>query len=214
MTDTSVNKKRETMPKVVDKEAKKNEIVQAAIRVFAKKGVANTKMADIARAVGIGKGTIYEYFKNKNEIFTESFNHYMEMVDTVMGKQLFKVTDPVQKLKALIIGWTEIMSDFGYDYIEVMLEFWAEGIRRNHDGGMGLSDMNKLYADYRTVVKAILDEGIRLGKFKKMNTTLTASILIGALDGLMLQWILDKSLFTIDDAATHLFDEFLQGIIK
>ena len=107
-----------------------------------------------------------------------------------------------------------LLNNFGVDYIEVMFEFWAEGIRTSHDGEMGVINLNKLYADYRTVIKAILDEGIRLGKFKKMDTTLTASILIGALDGLMLQWILDKSLFTIDDAATHLFDEFLQGIIK
>ncbi len=202
------------MPKIVDKQAKKQEIVQAAIKVFAKRGVANTRMVEIAEAAGIGKGTIYEYFKDKNEIFAESFQHFMNMMDTVMGRSLFKITDPVLKLKALITGWTEIISNFGFDYLEVMFEFWAEGIRASHDGGMGLIDLNKLYADYRTVIKAILDEGIRLGKFKKMNTTLTASILIGALDGLMLQWILDKSLFTIDDVATHLFDEFLQGIIK
>ena len=171
-------------------------------------------MVEIAEAAGIGKGTIYEYFKDKNEIFAESFLHFMNMMDTVMGKRLFKITDPVLKLKAIITGWTEIVSNFGVEYIEVVFEFWTEGIHTGHDGATGLIDINKLYADYRTVVKAILDEGVRLGKFKKMNTTLTASILIGALDGLMLQWVLDKSLFTIDDIATHFFDEFLQGINK
>ena len=202
------------MPKIVDKQAKKQEIVQAAIKVFAKRGVANTRMVEIAEAAGIGKGTIYEYFKDKNEIFAESFQHFMNMTDSVMGRSLFKTTDPVLKLKALITGWTEIINNFGFDYLEIMFEFWAEGIRGSHDDGMGLIDLNKLYADYRAVIKAILDEGIRLGKFKKIDTTLTASILIGAFDGIMLQWILDKSVFTIEEAATHLFDDFLQGIIK
>jgi len=202
------------MPKIVNKQAKKQEIVQAAIKVFAKRGVANTRMVEIAEAAGIGKGTIYEYFKDKNEIFAESFQHFMNMTDSVMGRSLFKITDPILKLKAFITSWIEVINNFGVDYIKVMLEFWAEGIRTNHNDGIGLIDMNKLYADYRAVIKAILDDGIRLGKFKKMNTTLTASILIGAFDGIMLQWILDKSVFTIDEAATHLFDDFLQGIIK
>ena len=56
------------MPKIVDKEAKKLDIVHAALKEFARRGVANTKMADIATAAGIGKGTIYEYFKDKNEM--------------------------------------------------------------------------------------------------------------------------------------------------
>lgn len=202
------------MPKIVDKKAKKREIVQAAVKIFAKRGVANTKMADIAQAAGIGKGTIYEYFKDKNEIFTESFSRFLDMTDTIIGKRLLRLSDPVQKLKAMVSGFTEIISDFGYDYIEVMFEFWAEGIRSKHENGVELIDLNKYYVDYRRITKAILDEGVRLGKFKEMDTQLTASILIGAFDGLMLQWVLDQSIFSIDEAVTHLLDEFLKGIIK
>ncbi|RMF59539.1 MAG: TetR/AcrR family transcriptional regulator, partial [Calditrichaeota bacterium] len=47
-------------PKVVDKTAKRQEILDAALRVFARKGFKNTKMIDIAEEARIGKGTIYE----------------------------------------------------------------------------------------------------------------------------------------------------------
>ena len=57
-------------PKIVDKEAKKTQIIIAATQVFSKLGVAKTKMIDIAQAAGIGKGTIYEYFRSKEEIFS------------------------------------------------------------------------------------------------------------------------------------------------
>lgn len=200
------------MPKKVDREARKKDIIQAALKVFAKKGVANTLMAEIAEAASIGKGTIYEYFKNKNEIFADSFLLFLDAMDTTMGKRLYKLTDPVQKLKALILGWVEVFDSIGFDYIEVILEFWAEGIRTTHAGSCGIIDLKGLYADFRQMIKAILDEGIKAGKFRELNTTLTASILIGALDGLMLQWILDKSIFSINEAAEHLADEFLIGI--
>ncbi len=47
-------------PKKIDKNAKKKQIIQAAMQVFSEKSVVNTKMIDIAKAAGIGKGTIYE----------------------------------------------------------------------------------------------------------------------------------------------------------
>ncbi len=61
------------MPKIVDKEAKRKKILEASMRVFAKKGVENTKMKDIAKSAGIGKGTIYEYFNSRDEILQKSF---------------------------------------------------------------------------------------------------------------------------------------------
>ena len=204
------------MPKIVDKDAKKNDIIQAALTVFAKKGVANAKMADIAKAAGIGKGTIYEYFRDKNEIFFESFNHFIEMIDMTMGRRLYRLTDPVDKLKAFFEGWGEIIDASGSDYIEIMLEFWAEGIRHNHDiaAAAGPINLKQLYEDFRGMIQGILEEGIRQGKFREMNTTLTAAMLIGTLDGLMLQWILDKTIFSIGEVWNHLLDEFLNGIAR
>jgi len=202
------------MPRIVDKEAKKKEIVAAALKEFAKRGVANTKMADIAQAAEIGKGTIYEYFRDKNEIFLESFHQFIETMDTALGKRIYKITDPVLKLKVLVTTWTEMIDNVHADYVEIMLEFWAEGIRVKHDFPSGVVNLKKLYADFRLLFKSILDEGIRTGKFRKINTTLTASILLGALDGIMLQWFLDKSIFSLNEITEHLLDEFLKGIIN
>ena len=202
------------MPKIVDRKAKKNEIVHAAIGVFARVGYANTKMADIAAEARIGKGTIYEYFKDKNEIFVESFRFFFSEMDTILGRRLYKVTDPIVKLEAFITGWIEVFEHIGSDYIGVMMEFWAEGVRSRHDFNGGDIDMKQMYTDYRMMIKAILDEGVRLNKFKPMNTLLSASILVGALDGLMLQWFLDPSIFSLDEAVEQLQKEFMLGIVQ
>ncbi len=66
------------MPKIVDKEAKRKDILNAAIHVFVEQGAAKTKIADIAKRANIGKGTIYEYFSSKEDIFQESMVLFME----------------------------------------------------------------------------------------------------------------------------------------
>ena len=202
------------MPKIVDKEARKKEIIEAALKVFAKRGVANTRMIEIAEAAGIGKGTIYEYFTDKNEIFVNAFEHFINMMNSVMAKKVFMLKDPIDKLKALINGWVEIINEIGYEFIEIMLEFWAEGIRTKQNFTEAPINMNKMYSEYRAFIKSILDEGVAAGQFREMNTMLTAAILIGALDGIMIQWILDKSIFSFNEAAEHLLDELLKGIMS
>jgi len=70
--------------------------------------VANTKISDIAEAAGIGKGTIYEYFRSKDEIFVESFQFFLEKVDSIISQRLYRISDPMEKLLAYSSTWTEI----------------------------------------------------------------------------------------------------------
>lgn len=59
------------MPRIVDKEAKRRKLVTAAARVFARDGYGKTRMAAVAEAAGVGKGTLYEYFPSKEDLFLE-----------------------------------------------------------------------------------------------------------------------------------------------
>ncbi len=197
-------------PKIVDKQAKKREILTAAMKIFARHGVAYTKMEDVAREAGIGKGTIYEYFDSKDEIFAEAFAHFTERLDEVMAKRLFKMHDPVEKLEALIAGWVEVVQDTSMDFSEIMIEFWAEGVRRQRD--THLFDLRKMYEEYRKIVESILDEGIRKRQIKRVNSKIAASIIIGAIDGLVLQYVLDRDLFDIIEAKNSFLKVFINGL--
>ena len=75
-------------PKSVDKEAKKRQILEAAIAVFARKGVGNTRIAEIAAEAGTGKGTIYEYFRSKEQLFQEAFGHFLQQVRNLLKTSL------------------------------------------------------------------------------------------------------------------------------
>ena len=200
------------MPKIIDKQAKKQDIIEAAMKVFAQKGFANTKMADVAEKANIGKGTIYEYFKSKEEIFEFVFNHFMESMETSVAKAIFKITDPVEKIKVIFQSWADMIATHTTDIVEIMLDFWAEAVRKKDEKELGIVKLEKIYEDFRKIIKSILDEGVRLGKFKSVDTFYTASLMLGAMDGLMIQWIMNKNIFDVKKATEHSMKVFLEGI--
>ena len=63
-------------------------------------------------------------------------------------------------------------------------------------------------------ISDILQEGIASGVFREMDTRLTASVIIAALDGLLLQWILDRNIFDPRNATDVLVETYLNGIKK
>ncbi len=199
-------------PKIVDKKAKKQDILEAAMRVFARKGVAKTKMADVAEAAGIGKGTVYEYFNSKEDIFTESFRYFMLQVETVIARRLLKIYDPLEKLDAIIDGWVEAMQQSPTAFPAIMMDFWAEGVR--HKENTAAFDLKEMYDKSREMMVRIIEEGIAKGIILPVNSTIAASILIGAMDGLMLQWIMDHNLFELNEAAEVLKKSFVEKGLK
>lgn len=184
----------------------------AAMKVFAQKGFANTKMADVAEMANIGKGTIYEYFKSKEEIFEFVFNHFMESMETSVARAIFKITDPVEKIKVIFQSWADMIAMHTTDIVEIMLDFWAEAVRKKDEKELGIVKLERIYEDFRKIIQSILDEGIRLGKFKPFDTFYTASVMLGAMDGLMIQWIMNKNIFDVKKATEHSTIVFLNGI--
>jgi len=198
-------------PKIIDRENKKRKILIAAMGVFARQGVAKTKMIDIANEADIGKGTIYEYFRNKDDIFFESFRYFMQQTDSIVAQRLQNIQDPVAKLEGYIDGWLESLAD-SLDLVAIMMDYWAEGIRAKNEDSV--FNLKKIYAEYREAIQALLDEGVARKKFKPVDTQITASILIGMLDGIALQWIMDRDLFRFTEIADAIKKSFINGLIN
>ena len=206
------HKKKSQMPKIVDKKQKRVQILEAAISTFARKGMAKTKMSDIAEAAGIGKGTIYEYFSSKEDIFYDAFDHFMHKAEHIVFKRLKEITDPLEKLRMLFDAWkTLFLSDFK-DTMEIMLDFWAEGIRRKDE--KAVFSLQKIYDENRQMIKDILDECVSQKKIRPVDTNIAASVIMGAMDGEMVQWITDPHLFAVEESLDLLADIILNGLIK
>lgn len=195
------------MPKIVDKEAKKKEILMAALHEFAEKGVNQTKISDIAQRAGIGKGTVYEYYPNKDAIFIDSMSFFMQSLENSLLKNMEGVKDPRQKIEVLIRSFTENAGESG-DFLKIILDFWAIGLRNEQ-----FSAWAESYRAFQVMISEIFEEGIRQGIFRRVDTKSLAYCLIGLLDGIIFQMILFGKEFSVDDALNAVIDNFLNGLL-
>ena len=201
------------MPKLVNKEEKKRNIVQAAIKVFSRSGFVTTKMADIALEAGIGKGTIYEYYKSKEELFNAACVSILTNFEIQINELLQQEQDPVKKLRLVIEKSYILFVEESSEFAEFMLDLWAEGVRSKNPDILKTLDLGSIYRDFRHLFSGILEEGIQQGRIKPINTQVIASTLIALLDGIFLQWLVDRDVFDLHEAYTMSLSSLLEGIL-
>lgn len=195
-------------PRIVDKAAKRKAILDAAMAVFARRGMARTTISDIAREAGIGKGTVYEYFTSKEQVFGEAFLHFQHLVDGEIARRTAFLDDPREKLRQMVAASVAVTVEHA-DFVEITFDAWAESIRRRDH----FPHLETMYRTYRRYLAAILDDGIRRGVFRPVDTAMLASAILAALDGLLLQARMFNAEFALDQAAETLLDSLLSGIL-
>jgi len=201
-------------PKIVNKEEKKKQILLKAMQVFSKKGLKNSRMIDIARAADIGKGTIYEYFRNRDEILSEAYYLIMGDMENRINESLDSLTHPEDKIKTVIKVTFDTVMALSPDLIQIFLDFWSEGIRHRKKTGEKIYDLDAAYIEYRQMLAGILDDGIHDACFRPMDTTSVASTIMGIIDGLLLQVIMDFRALDRDKITDEVIDLVLFGIRK
>ena len=93
-------------PKMIDREQKAKDIAGAALTLFSQKGYSATSVVQIAEAAGIGKGTVYDYYDTKEEIFIAAMMGWLKQVEQMMSSHLEGIEDPVEQLQAIVdITW-------------------------------------------------------------------------------------------------------------
>jgi len=121
--DTVVEKEVIQVPKIVNYEAAKKRITQKVLPLFARKGYERLNMADVAAACNMGRTTIYQYFRNKDELFKETILYVINVIEkdirAVMGRQDLSITE---KMKILNEAW---QSEFNnQNMLILILEFF------------------------------------------------------------------------------------------
>ena len=200
-------------PKIVDRDSKREEIIQAAIRAFLENGVQGATIQDIARQARMGKGTIYEYFESKEDIFHSTFEYFVGQMDVVFRRTMKGAADPVEKLRRIIFFLPSFLSGETSLTMNLIFDFWAMAIHEPSTRTKLMDTMKRFYQGYNDMVSSIILEGMSDGSFKRdLNPDKVASIITGALDGMLVQWVLDRD--SMDFAATmdQFFRLLFQGI--
>jgi AcrR family transcriptional regulator len=196
-------------PGTFDRDEKKTAIATAAVKVFAEKGIARAKMIEVAKEAGIGKGTIYEYFRSKDELFHYAVDRFFRSFNAQLQQALATTDDPTKRLEILVRTIFDSLKTSGPE-MHIMLEIWAEGVRQ----GVEYFDLKGMYAGYRELIAGILTKGIDTGQFREVDPVSVAAAIIGALDGLMLQWILMEEALDLDKTPEELVRLIMNGISR
>ena len=183
-------------------------ILRAAIKVFAGSGFFNSKVADVAREAGVADGTVYLYFKNKDDILVSIFNHYMEEALAAGKASLAKTDDPVEKLRRIVHAHLE---GLGRDR-NLAVVFQVE--LRSSSKFMEQFSATKV-TEYLELIREVVEEGQRSGVFRPtLNTKVVAKVLFGALDEMVTNWVLSRKRYSLVSTAEPVLDIFLNGISR
>jgi TetR/AcrR family fatty acid metabolism transcriptional regulator len=183
-------------------------ILRAAIKVFAQNGFFNSKVADVAKEAGVADGTVYLYFKNKDDILVSIFNHVTEQALERGRVTLGEIEDPVEKLKRIVESHLEM---YARDR-DLAVVFQVE--LRSSTKFMEQFSATKV-TDYLDVISNVIAEGQKRGVFRKdLNAKLTAKILFGALDEMVTNWVLTHKRNSLLATAEPLIDVFLNGVSR
>src|SRR5260221_3928600 len=185
---------------------KRELILRAATRVFARNGYFNSKVADIARAADVADGTVYLYFKSKEEILHSIFDQNMAEA-IAAGRQLIaNLSDPSEKLRRIAKLHLERL---GADRdLAVVFQVELRGSTKFMEEFSAAG-----FAEYLRLIRSTFEEGQRAGVFRKeLNAKVVAKILFGALDEMATNWNPSKRRYQLAPMADQVLDIFLNGV--
>ncbi|GLI33121.1 TetR/AcrR family transcriptional regulator [Desulforhabdus amnigena] len=187
-------------------EDKHQRILDAAVKVFARKGFYQSKVSEIAKAAGVADGTIYLYFKNKEDLLISVFEVEMQALVSKFRSAIAAEKDPPSQLRKIIaMHLSELQA-----YPELAAVFQVE-LRQS---SRFMREYKKLeLKQYLDLIGGIIEEGQRSGHFRQnLPVGLVKRAIFGTLDELVSTWVLAGNRYDLESLADSVTDIFLNGI--
>lgn len=179
-------------PNPTTQKERREQILQAARIVFAQRGLAEARMDDIAQESGLGKGTLYLYYKTKDDLVVG----LLEALFDELLVQLKTLVDAVDvSVTARLTGYCDaVASAMAADasLLSIAYEFYAVAARRS----VVRDYLRRYFADYRQALESLFRQGIASGEFPSFDAAEAAVMLVALLEGLTLLWFTDASMMS------------------
>ncbi len=184
---------------------KRDAILRAAIDVFAERGFFNAQVADVARAAGVAAGTVYLYFRSKDDLLVSIFERTMREAFTEGRAAVAGVHDPGERLRQFA---RVHLGRLGRDR-NLAIVYQVE-LRQSIKFMERFS--STLLRDYLSQIRAAIVDGQQTGAFRAdLNATSVAKMFFGALDEMATNWILSRRRYSLEADADLVVDLFLRG---
>jgi TetR/AcrR family fatty acid metabolism transcriptional regulator len=185
---------------------KRDAILRAATKVFAQNGYFQSQVADVARAAGVAAGTVYLYFKGKDDLLVSIFERSMNEV-LAEGRAAVQATaDPALRLRQLAHLH---LGRLGRDR-NLAVVFQVE-LRQSVKFMERFSE--SFLQDYFMLIRQAIADGQQRGVFRKdLSATTATKIFFGALDEMATNWVLSRRKYDLSAEADAVVDLFLNGV--
>ena len=175
---------------------RQEQIKNAAIEVFSAKGFHNTTMQAIARAAGLGKGTLYWYWKSKEEL---AFSIVSDMLSDFLSliEETENTRGPVLKRLQVLAGKVADHYQGRKASCRLLLKFRAERhytFRKDY-----IEKVMSYYAKMRTSLSEIIQDGIDSGELTRIDPQALALIFLGIVQGLEIEWLENEETFSLHE---------------
>lgn len=188
------------------KKDKYQQILDAAIKIFARHGYNNSTIAEIAREAGVADGTIYLYFKNKDDILCNFFTKKTKEVFKSFKDEVDKADNALDKLRNLIYRH---LSEFELNR-DMAIVYQVETRQNRVLNGDLIREMSRTYFE---LVSDIVKQGQKEGVIRReLPISLVKQMIIGAIDEVITTWLYSRRDYTLSALSEPLVDLFIRGI--
>ena len=193
----------------INKKNKNNKyhlILEAAVKVFARQGFYQSTVAQIAREAGVADGTIYLYFKNKDDILVNFFHYKTKQVFERFQSEVDKAQSGLEKLRNLV---RRHLAEFQRDRdMAILYQVGTHQIDRLAEDQ--IREMSKMYQD---LVSEIVEAGQQEGSIRKnLYVGLVKRFILGAVDEVINTWLHAEKDYDLVSMADPLVELFISGI--
>ncbi len=192
-----------------EKNDKEIRILAAAQELFSRYGLRKTSIEEIAKSAGLGKGTVYLYFRSKEDIFDAVVEKFSELLANELRTQIADVHTFSKKLEQYI--FTRL------SFIHEMIRtngLTAEVMNENSCTPAMLKARTKFGAQHIALLKQIIDDGVAAGEFVTTDSEVSAMAIFVAMDNLEKPWSFPGRELALEDKARALIELYLVGLKK
>jgi TetR/AcrR family fatty acid metabolism transcriptional regulator len=178
------------------------------VKVFAQKGFFNAKVAEIAREAEVADGTIYLYFKNKDDILIRLFEEAMDGIIKGMLQEVSPLKDPLERLRAFIRRHLRMVEEN-----PSLAEVIQVELRQSNKFMKDYT--NRKFKEYLELLADIIREGQRLGAIRAdIHPNVAKRVIFGALDEMSTYWVFSRrKALSAEEAARQVSDLLIRGVI-
>ncbi len=190
------------------KKPKYIQIIDAAVIVIAENGYHQAQVSKIAKQAGVADGTIYLYFKNKEDILVSLFQEKMGVFIEKIEEEIIGKTSAADKLYSLIEKHFTLLSEDHKLAIVTQLELRQSNKDLRHR-------INEVLKGYLNVVDKIITEGIENGEFRgDLDQRLARQMIFGTIDETVTTWVMNEQKYNLTDQTKKVHNLFVYGFIS